>query len=113
MRLRPRQRWLDLRALATREALRRELAETLLRLELADLDLSGVLGPNRALTQSIARWAYERGFTGIVYSSRFDKAFDCWAIFEGAALEPIGLAEPLTRDDPDLLAAARLFGLSL
>jgi hypothetical protein len=100
-----------LRRLETREALRSELARTLLALGLDDLDLSGVVGPARPLTQAIARWAYERGYTGLVYSSRFAAALACWAVFEGAAFDPLGLPEPILPDDPDLVEAAQLFGL--
>lgn len=111
LRLMLRQRWLDLRAAETREELRRELAPTLLALGLSDLDLSRVLGPRRALTQTIARWAYERGYAGIAYHSRLDESYSLWAIFEGAHFEPVGLPEPIVPDDPDLVATARLFGL--
>ncbi len=125
LRLRPRQRWLDLRAAETREALRMELAATLLDLGLADLDLSGVLGPRRSLTQAIARWTYEHGYAGIVYRSRFNEALSLWAIFEGAAFDPVRVPEPivvrggtlqtgrytLVPADSDLVAAAHLFGL--
>lgn len=113
LRLRPGQRWLDLRATETREALRSELADTLLELGLADLDLSGVLGPRRSLTQAIARWAYEHGYAGIVYRSRFNDALSLWAIFEGAAFDPVGVPEPIVPDAPDLVATARLFGLAI
>jgi hypothetical protein len=113
LRLAPGQRWLDLRAAATREALRRELAEELLRLGLADLDLSGVAGPSRALTQAIAGWAHEHGYAGLAYPSRIDQRLTCWAVFEGARFEPVGETEPITPDDPDLRAAARLFGLAV
>jgi hypothetical protein len=113
LRLKTRQRWLDLRAAETREALRSELAATLLDLGLADLDLSGVLGPQRRLTQAIARWAYEHGYIGIAYLSRFDDALSLWAIFEGAVFEPVGVPEPIVPDDPDLVATAHLFGLAI
>jgi hypothetical protein len=113
LRLGPGQQWLDLRAIETREALRVALAATLLDLGLTDLDLSGVLGPQRLLTQAIARWAYENGYSGIVYSSRFDAAQSLWAIFEGAVFEPVGVPEPIVPGDPDLLAAAKLFGLTV
>jgi len=108
-----RQRWLDLRSFETRETLRRELAQTLLALGLEDLDLSGVVGPKRQLTQAIARWAYEREYRGLAYSSRFDATLTCWAIFEGAAFEPVRPSEPILPNDPDLVATAKLFGLSL
>lgn len=112
LRLRPRQLWLDLRVTETREALRNELAATLLDLGLTDLDLSGVLGPQRRLTQAIARWAYEHGYAGIVYPSRFDDALSLWAVFEGAAFDPVGVPKPIVPDDSDLVATARLFGLA-
>jgi hypothetical protein len=108
-----RQRWLDLRSFETRETLRPELAQTLLDLGLEDLDLSGVVGPKRQLTQAIARWAYEHEYVGLVYSSRFDPTLTCWAIFEGAAFEPVGLPVPILRDDPDLVSVARFFGLAV
>jgi hypothetical protein len=97
----------------TREALRGELVQTLLDLGLGDLDLSGVVGPRRELTQAIARWAYNCGYAGLVYSSRFDAALTCWAIFEGAKLGHIGLPEAILPTDRDLRAAAELFGLRI
>lgn len=112
LRLATRQRWLDLRRLETRELLRGELAHVLLDLELADLDLSGVVGPRRQLTQAIARWAHEHGYAGLVYSSRFD-ALTCWAVFEGAAFHPVGPPEPILSDDPDLVSTAQSFGLAV
>jgi hypothetical protein len=107
----PGQRFLDVRALETLEVLRREFAPLLHGLGIADLDVSGVRGPNRAVTMAISRWAYDAGFQGVAYRSRFDDALDCWAIFEGARVQRIGLTEPLLPDDSDLLAAAGRFGL--
>jgi hypothetical protein len=108
-----RQRWLDLRSFETRETLRRELAQTLLDLGLEDLDLSGVIGTFRQLTQAIARWASDTGYAGLVYSSRFDVALTCWAIFEGSAFDPVGIPEPILPDDPDLVSSAQSFGLTI
>jgi hypothetical protein len=113
LRLGPGQSWLDLRAPETREALRAELATTLLTLGLSDLDLSRMLGPGRSLTQTIARWAYEHGYAGLAYHSRLDPTLTLWAIFEGASVDPDGLPQPITPVDPDLVAAARLYGLDL
>lgn len=113
IRLATRQRWLDLRSFETREALRLELAQTLLDLGLEDLDLSGVVGPERQLTQAIAQWAFDHGHAGLVYSSRFDAAHTCWAIPEGVTFDPVGLPEPILPDDPDLVWAARSFGLAM
>ena len=108
----PGQRWLDLRDLKAREQLRRDLAATFLEIGLDDFDLSDALTRRRDVTQSIARWAYDSGHNGIAYTSRLDAAFDCWAVFEGAQIEVID-ASAIARDDPDLLAVARMFGLRL
>ncbi len=112
-RLKPWQRWLDLRAIETREALRAEFAGLLLSLGLDDLDVSGATTPRRALTQAIAGWAHDNGFQGIVYPSRLDSALTCWALFEGAVIEPVPPIRPIARDDPDLRAVARLFALAI
>ncbi len=111
LRVMPRQRWLDLRAPATREVLRTELAATLLTLGFSDLDLGHVLGSAQALTQAISRWAHEQGYAGLAYPSRLDAKVTLWALFEGAAFASIGEPEPITPDDPDLAATARLYGL--
>lgn len=109
----PNQRWLDLRSLATRQTLRSELAGSLVRLGLTDLDVSGIRSSNRELTQTIARWAYEHGYNGIAYRSRLDDFSDCWAIFEGAQIEPIGLPRPIVLDNSDLRTVASIYGLRM
>jgi hypothetical protein len=108
----PDQRWLDLREHETRETLRAELAPSLWSLGVDDFDLSDALSRNRRLTQPIALLALRNGFQGIAYKSRFDANFDCWAIFEGARVEPVGRFAIL-RNDPDLLEAARRFNLQM
>ena len=113
LRILPGQQWLDIGQMATREALRPVFAPLLVSLGLPDLDVAAVCGPERALTQSIARWAYERGYQGIAYRSRLESAYTCWAIFEGAAFEPVGDPEVIRSDDPDLLAVATQMGLSV
>ncbi len=50
----------------------------------------------------MSRFAYDNGFHGIAYISRFDDNFDCWAIFEGARFDVVDRV-PIARDDPDLL----------
>jgi hypothetical protein len=82
-------------------------------LGVAGVDLGQLLGPLRPLTQAIARWAYEHGYSGLVYASRIDARLACWAVFEGARFEQVGLPEPITPNDPDLRAVARLYGLSV
>ena len=105
--------WLDLRAPETHQVLRQDLARLLVELGIPDFDVSAALGPSRALTQAISRWAYERSYQGIVYASRLDSGLNCWAIFEGAVIDPSGPPEGITPDDPDLLAVAALFQLSV
>lgn len=107
------QRWLDLRRLETAEALRIELAPLLRQLALSDLDVRVLRGPSRPLTRAVGRWAYDAGYRSIAYRSRFHDALDCWAIFEGAGFDRVGGIVPITPADPDLRAAAALFGLAI
>jgi hypothetical protein len=110
-------RLLDARAIETCAVLRTELAETLEVLGLPDLDPSTLRGPQRGLTQAIAMWAFEHGYGGIAYRSRFDDGLaytlDCWALFEGTATEAYSQYEDMTRADPDLQLAASLHRLEL
>lgn len=110
LRLLPDQRWLDLREHESRETLRMQLAPMLQQLGLDDFDLSDALSRNRHLTQTISRFAFDEGFQGIAYKSRFDDTFDCWAVFEGARFEPTGRFAIL-RNDSDLIEAARRLNL--
>jgi hypothetical protein len=109
---------LDLRSLETREAIRTELAPWLNDHGYRDLDLSDVLNRDRSLTQEISRWAYDRGYRAIAYTSRFGVEFDCWVLFGGQqppeepVFTPLG-SEAFARGDQDLIEAARLFGLRL
>lgn len=113
LRVEPGQRWLDLRAPETLQALRTELADALVRLGLPDFDVSAARGPSRMLTRQIARWAFEQGFRGVAYRSRFADDIDCWAIFEGANVAAVGPPEPISSDDADMAAAAELFSLTV
>lgn len=112
-RLLPGQRWLDLRRLETRQALRPVFAGLLAQIAFNDFDAGAVLSPDRHLTQTISRWAFGHGYNGVVFPSRFEPAYTNWAVFEGAAIEPVGVAEPILRDDPDLVAVARRYNLTL
>ena len=78
------------------------------------------LGPQRGCgTESAAHAGHcslgvrARDYRGLAYSSRFDATLTCWAIFEGAAFEPVGSSEPILPNDPDLMAMAKRLGLSL
>lgn len=116
LRLEEEVRWLDLRSLDTREALRPVFASLLAHLQLTEFDLSAIYGPHRVLTQGIARWAYEWGYAGLRYGSRYDEALNCWTLFERlgvATFRREGDIEPIAPDDPDLLSVATLFGLTV
>jgi hypothetical protein len=70
-------RWLDLRRVETLEALRASFGSRLHEFGLVDVDLGGMCGPTRAFTQAIAAWAFEHGFHGLVYASRFGANLEC------------------------------------
>src|SRR5690348_341490 len=105
-------RWLDLRELETRVAVRRELASVLLARQLADFDLGDALARQRPLTQRIARWAYDAGYRGVAYTSRFGCNFDCWAIFVPTRVTAQSV-DSISFDDSDLVEVVRLFDLRL
>jgi hypothetical protein len=114
LQLAPDQRWLDVREMETVQVLRSVFAKVLAELGLPDLDNATIRGVNRRLTQAIARWAYERGYDGVAYRSRYNDACDAWALFEGRArFTPVGTPVQVQRDDPDLGEAARLLRLSI
>ncbi len=116
LRLGSRQRWLDLRALEIREQLREVFASLLVELGIPDLDLSAVTRSDlvgRKLTQQIAAWAYDNGYHGITYPSRLAGQGNCRALFEGSRWTAAGNPELVAPDDPDLLAVARVFDLTV
>lgn len=109
----------DLPAPGTMRVLREELAETVERLGLEDLDLSAVTGPHRRLTQEASRYVYDLTddsgrplFAGIRYLSRLNPSWELWAIFHDRMRhDPSKVAEPIRTDDPGLVAASTLLGL--
>lgn len=118
LRLADGQRWLDIRMNAPESALAlcREQAIAALLPELGygkRFKPGDLVGPDRRLTQAIARWAFERGFAGLAYSCSHDLRLDCWAIFEGAAFVRIDPPSSIEPDDPDLIAVARDFELTI
>jgi hypothetical protein len=103
------------RTLAT---LRRMLASTALRLDIPDVDLSALTGPARQLTQEAARYVYEQRtkdghprYTGIRYTSRLGRAWECWAIFADRLEHRILRVDPIGARHVGLVEAARLLGL--
>jgi len=82
-----------------------------------DLDLSSMkLAEPRLLTQPAGRIAFELGYAGVCYCSRFGHSIENWAIFEDWTLSerfPIHQSNSrrIAEDDPDLLEALRIPGL--
>lgn len=110
----PSQRWLDLRSPQTIEVLRNELASQLANLGYRDRFVHGdLLSHEHKATRLIAGWAINHNFDGIAYASCHDPSLTCWALFEGARIEAVGSAQPVSRDDPDLLAVAKLWNLTI
>lgn len=111
----------DLPAPETMRVLREELALVVEGFDLKDLDLSAVTGPHRRLTQEVARYVYDLAdssgqpiFAGIRYISRLNPSWELWAVFHDRMRhEPGEVAEPIRVDDPGLVEAAALLGLSV
>jgi hypothetical protein len=82
-----------------------------------DIDLSSLQRAEpRLLTQRAGRIAFELGFAGDFYHSRYGHSIENWAIFEDwTTLDRFPIHQPKSRkvaeDDPDLLEALRLLGL--
>ena len=93
----------------------RKFALLLIENGFPDLDESAIRRggkDGRELTQAIAGWAFENGYRGIIYPSRLD-GYECCAVFDTAEFEPDGDPEPLTLDDPDLRAIAKVYNLTI
>lgn len=106
------QHWLDLTTLGGRMLVRGALAPTFIEMGLDDFDMGDALTRRRDITQAIARWAFDEGYHGIIYASRLDPEYRCWAIFERGTFDVIEIAT-IARDDEDLLAVAEVFDLRL
>lgn len=80
-----------------------------------------LLSPDRSFTRPIATYLHdyfladpEHGVVGLTYQSTLHKTWECWAIWELASLLTWGeTAQPITRDNPELQAAAKLLGVSV
>ena len=110
--------WLDIRAAASESAvaLSRDLefADTIRELGYGVRFKAGdLVGSDRRLTRAVSRWAWNRGFAGIVYRSSHDLDLDCWAIFEWTPLRRLAAPRPVRRNAPILLEVAELFGLTI
>jgi hypothetical protein len=115
--------FVDLSHAETMQFLRNELASIAIDLDVEDIDLSSLTSQQRRLTQNVARYIYdlkdEAGqamHSGIRYPSRLNPEWECWALFDDRILHQPGwpgFPTSIFPDDPDLVEAARLFGLTI
>jgi hypothetical protein len=107
----------DIYALGWVSHLRSALAGIAVKLGMEDIDLSSLEPAEpRLLTQKAGRIAFELGYAGVFYRSRYGHSIENWAIFEDWTMsERFPIQEPnsrkLSEDDPDLLEALRILGL--
>jgi hypothetical protein len=107
----------DIYALGWVSHLRSALAGIAVKLGMEDIDLSSLeLAEPRLLTQRACRIAFELGYAGVFYHSRYGHLIENWAIFEDWAMSGrFPIHQPNSRkvaeDDPDLLEALRILGL--
>jgi RES domain len=114
-------RFVDVDATQTLQVLRRELASVAAAVGLSDIDLGAVAGPNRLLTQEIARYVYEQHdptgqplYAGVRYLSHLNPEWELWAIFaDRIKHSPREVTESIRVEDPDLLEAASLLSLKI
>ena len=93
--------------------LRRELAAECIQFRIEDLDASVLQhAAPRSLTQRASRVAFNRGFDGIHYRSRYGHDVRNWALFEPFKIEPKEVAA-VDLTDPDLQCALTIHGLKL
>jgi hypothetical protein len=108
------QAWLDARQPDTLAALHTELEPQLAQIGIDNtIDLAAVLPNVARVSRLVAGWAIDNAFDGIAYRSGTNLSLTCWAIFEGARIEPLGEPMPINPDDPDLHAVAKLWNLRL
>lgn len=107
----------DIYALEWVSHLRTALADVALKLGMEEIDLSSLeRAEPRLLTQKAGRIAFELGFAGVFYHSRYGHSIENWAIFEDWTMpNRFPIHHPKSRklddDDPDLLEALRILGL--
>ena len=116
--LSPRMFFVDIGNARTLSVLRSTLAPIAAALGLPDIDLGAVAGPSRRLTQEAARFIHEQHdrsgrprYAGIRYTSRLDRTWECWAVFDDRLHHHVTRVDAIGARDPGLREAARLLGV--
>lgn len=112
--------FLDVDAPETLAFLSDELAPQLVALGYDEnLDLSLLRNADRRLSRVISLWAYaaedsegQFRYGGIRYTSRLGEEWENWAVFDGVDYFETS-RRPIHEKDPDLLAVARTWGLTI
>lgn len=112
-------RFLDVEDHGTREGLARDLLPVLSLWGHVDLDVSVIRGRDRRVTRLVSQHIHAQRdqngdpvFDGIRYLSRTNTDWECWAVFDRAAVEELERLPILARDEA-LLRIARLYGLTV
>lgn len=113
-------RFVDLAAAPTVHYLRSALAEFAATHRIRDVDFSTMTSQQRPFTQACARYVYDQKgvdgvplYAGVRYLSRLNPDWECWAIFADRILHTPGPSETIHPDDPGLIDAARVLGLTI
>lgn len=105
----------------TVQHLRLALAPVAVELGIGDIDYSTIVGPDRRCTQAVTNYVFEQiddvtdlpAFDGLYYRSRYNQAWECWAMFDQRLeLEDLHVA-PIHITDSDFAEALQLLHLSV
>ncbi|HVL98671.1 MAG TPA: RES family NAD+ phosphorylase [Egibacteraceae bacterium] len=99
--------------------LQRELGASLAMLNVTDLDVAVIRGPDRRVTRFISQWVWQQEdeagharFAGLRYLSRTNTAWECWAVFNDIPLVEEA-RQPILATDKDVRRVAGLFDLTV
>ncbi len=88
--------FLDIEGMSTRTTLLANMASDLAALGVDHLDVPDIRGSDRRVSRAISEWVHrQRGsdnkrlYAGIRYASKLNSNWECWAVFEETAVEPI------------------------
>ena len=110
--------FVDVESPATHTNLTAAAPDVLIQQGVENLDVAHIRGPSRRLTRAIASWLYSRTddhgdplYGGIRYMSRLGE-FECWAIFDGTAVELLS-SSPISPASEPLRATFEQFGMTI